>query len=650
MKKYLLIIAAVMMMFSCKKETPVTPTITLSSPAEETFDTDGGIKTVSFTSNVAWTASIDNKSFSITPSSGEAGTVSIKVTALQNESNDPVTAKLTITAQSAKQDVKFTQLQKNALSVETLMWSGDCSEHIVDVKVTANVDYKVTSSESWIKAEKKETKGLVESYITISVEANKGDERAGVVVVSGGGIDIEIGLIQDKFEPVFDIIGTDENGYLYLGQEGGEASFIINTNVNYTLKKYDGPEEAFPWAPVTVDGGNVTFKASANNAYGSRTAYVKITSSEIQVPVLDPAGEPTGETEDLVVRIYLAQEGLKYVKYSLSMYDMQFDTWGTTVLSEAIYNGKHYVSNGQDLYEIDPATGKYAKKDWFCGNGMTQKVITNDDAGNLIVCNHTAYNGEAYTDGYFILNAVKPDGSESNLITKAAYECGGPFGARIVVKGNVFGDAVIVAPVEGIADITMSNTIGCFEVKSGVASPYTTVSVSGIAGTWACACWHTYPNNFPTIIAKGITASNGFLMTGCYEDNKYYNIAADGSASPLLLPDPEQDGNYAYQSMDIISLGMKSYIVSVASTHFPAWGLTPVVSLIDMDDVQGGEIIHNVAKFNMNGTSYFAPDWDYGISVAADVKLYDAGNGNVGIFFTDLNGRSVETYEINPAL
>lgn len=514
------------------------------------------------------------------------------------------------------------------------------------VDVNGAVDYAVLDKESGEKGD-----NVIKLTIRGLGDATEG--RVFQVLLTAGTASAEVTIFQGA---VFFYHPTSDN---MVGPDGGTVTFEIITNQEYEVKTYDGEDGAFAWAPVTRDGNKFSVAISENKSYNARDGYVKFTCPGIQVPVED--GE--GETEDRVFRAYFYQDGLQFVTYSLSMYDMDFDTWGTTVLSEAFYKGKHYVSNGQDLYEIDPANGAFAKKDWFCGTGMTQKFITTDDAGHLIVCNHTAYNNDtaSYTDGYFILSAVKDDGTEQNIITKAAWECGGPFGARLVVKGDIFGDAIIVAPVEGIDGVTMSSTLGYWEVSKGVIGDYQKISVTGFTGTWSCAAWNTYPNNFPTIIPKGLTASAGFLMSGCYEDNNIFSITPGGEASILLKPnlmagEYDLNGNVACQSMDVAKVAGVDYLVIISSPHFPTygpgWSGAPYVSIHNLVSLTAGANIYDDALFSVIADTYFPyaeEGADDAISVAADVNLYEI-NGHIGVSFADLNGRCVQAYEIDPAI
>ncbi len=638
---------------SCTKPEPVKPSITLTSSADVTVPTDGGIQTISFNSNVPWTVTIDNSNWSVTPTSGEAGTATVKVTVPNNTTEDAIVGKVTIKAETVSQVVTLTQLQKDAMVVDVTSYDAPSEGGKISVKVKANVEVTATTDASWLKIATA-TKSMVEKSFDVEVSANEGEAREGTIILSGAGKKVEVTVKQAAFEPYFLIeeyeAAEDGNYYIPVTAEGGKFNFTVSTNIPYEFEPY---VDAFPTQHVVRNENKYEVTIDKNTTFNAIDTYVKFT-----ITGKDPI---TGEDAEVKIKVYFQQEALPCLAYSISMYDALFDTWGTTVISEAVFNGKHYVSNGQDLYEINPADGAYKKIDWAWGAGMTQKVITTDDAGNLIVCNHTAYLNEAYTDGYFILNVVTPDGTEKNLITKAAWECGGPFGARLKVRGDITSDALIVAPVEGIVDITMSSTIGYWEVKGGVAGEYGTIGVTGFAGTWSCAAWSTYPNNFPTIQAQGLSATDGFVMTGCYEDNNMYLIGADGVATVLMTPEYMVDeydlqGNLGCQSMDIKEIGGKNYLVVLASSFFPSygpgWSGAPIVALHEVSAITPGSNMFTSAKFCKTATEYFPweddPATDWAISVAADVALYDAG-GKIGVAITDLNGRCIEAYAIDPA-
>lgn len=429
-----------------------------------------------------------------------------------------------------------------------------------------------------------------------------------------------------------------------VGIEGGKVSYHIFTNcTSYDIKKYDGPEDSFPYAPVTWDKATmtITMDFQPNTGYDERQAYVKFYNID--------------EIEDgYYVKTYGYQDAVPCIVYSISMADAHVDLANASVLSEAIYKGNHYVSTGKDLYRINPADGAYEKIDWPWGSGMTQKVITNDDAGNLIICNHTAYVNDAYTDGYFILNMVTPAGTETNLITKAAWECGGPAGAKIKVTGDVTGNAMICLPVEGIDGITSSNTLGYWQVAGGTVGDYQKVTVTGFVGpNWGPGYWILYASYLPEFVALGTAPADGFIMSGLYDENCVYAVAQDGTATKKMTATymcgtDDCTSNFALHSIDYRTIGSEKYLVLLASPQFPSWGWEgssfPIVALHKVADIKSDSDVFTTASF----TKVFPTDGATDIMPAGEVSLYDNG-GKVGILFSDLNGGCVTAVSLDPA-
>ena len=428
-------------------------------------------------------------------------------------------------------------------------------------------------------------------------------------------------------------------GSLSIGKDGGELSFTIDANVPFEMKTY---EEFNKWSEVKNDGNKYTITVKPNNSYNERQGYIKFTTT--QEGFTEPVETGSGTVDQPVtIRVHFKQECLKSLNYSIDIHNMEF---GNTVLSEAIYNGKHYVCDGSVIYEINPADGKYAKVE-LGGKDFKQKVITNDDAGNLIICNHSAYENSAYIQD-FMMNVVNKDG-EKNVINVPAWTVGGPAGARICVRGDATKNALVTVPVEGIEKITMSKTISYWTIKDGVAGALTKLEVNGMEATWGSDHWNTYPNNFVSIASIGLTADEGFIVSGAYEGNNIYKVDGKGNATLLFKPDAEQSGNYAYQTIDVRKIGDKPYLVSLASTFFPQYGLPPVISLVELENVTPGNVIHDAAIINKAATTFFKKDSDASEGPASDVKLYN-DNGKVGIALVDLNGRCVESYTFDPSV
>jgi len=437
---------------------------------------------------------------------------------------------------------------------------------------------------------------------------------------------------------------------------GGSVTASFITNCDYVSTKYDQFEE---WAPCVIDNENntISFTVAENKSYDPRQAYVKFTVEEIQVPVVDEEGKPTGETKAATFRFYVNQAANEYVKYAIDMANVpSFNLSADAVISEAIYNGYHYACDGTNLFKIDPESGEYEKVEWPTElSAITYKVITNDDAGNLIVTNRTKYTGDAYTDGNFYLGVLNTQGAASLLITKAAWEMGGPAGAKVKVTGNISQNAMICVPVEGIEGIGMNNVFVYFQVAGGVVGEATKVTVNGFVGpNWGAGYWHEYANWLPNIVALGTTPADGFVMAGVYDENCLYDIASDGTAtkkmsSTYMCGADDCTANFAVQSIDIRTVGGTKYLVVLASPQFPSWGWDgssfPIIALHKLSDITTESDVFQTAKFckviETAGATGYMP--------AGEVLLFEEGT-KIGMMFSDLNGERIEGIAVDPAL
>ena len=128
MKKFVLFLTVAMaaLVVSCQK--PVEPAVTLTSSPTATVSTEGDVVSITFTSNVPWTAKSDQSWLTVSPASGEAGeNITIKASALKNDTNDPREATVTITAGTASTSMKVTQSQLDALNIATTEFTVDAA-------------------------------------------------------------------------------------------------------------------------------------------------------------------------------------------------------------------------------------------------------------------------------------------------------------------------------------------------------------------------------------------------------------------------------------------------------------------------------------------------------------------------------------------
>ena len=596
---------------SCKKAEPVTPSITLSTPTEVTVPTDGGIQTVSFTTNVPWKASIDNSNWTVSPTSGDAGTASLKVTAINNTSNDPVVAKVTIKAETASQTVTFTQLQKDALVADVTSYDAPAEGGTVSVKVNTNVEVTATTDAEWITIPTP-TKGLVEKTFDLTVAANDGEAREGTVILSGAGQKVEITVKQAAFVAEFEV----DCDWFEVTKEGGEFTVNITTNVDFTVKDYS--DSSFPWQKATLSEDKKSCKVviGANPAYTPRQSYVKFTVPAIQDPVLDDAGEPTGEFTDHVVRVYFTQKGTAALAWqkSLTAYGNVTTVGGVHRL--LIADGQPVLSDGTKFHMIDPANGNI-----LASQELVAPNAASDDAGNLIFGGETPY-GETLTLYYAL-----PDGSDPKVLL--TYEHTSVYSSllsNIRVKGDITGDALIVA----FTDLYVYAV--CWEIKAGVVQNPVLVPLPTEANweTWTGIVWNATRNG--CVVPVSASLADGLLYIAY--DGRYVltHVADNGTATPVYSPyavPAEEGGNENFNCIST-TIWNGAYMVAFEQGQFFSWGTCPDFCLLNQGTSQVDNFEHGLLGVQ---TNYLGQN--DGENASSDILLNVDGNGNLEVYVVD---------------
>lgn len=330
-----------------------------------------------------------------------------------------------------------------------------------------------------------------------------------------------------------------------LGVEGGDFKLHILTNMEYTVKKYDGAEEAFPWAPVTITEDkaahtlDLAFKVAKNEGYDPRTAYVKFTLPEVQDPVLDEEGTPTGETTDHVARFYLKQEGHSKEEWRTYLAE-PFNVGDGATHTLAFFNGKLLVSDSKKVYTVNPETGAFDGE--LATGDLPIQSIANDDEGNLLFANL----GDP-TNAIFDVYAVKANDTKLEKPVKLIHFINDNYTSstgidKVAAKGNVFGDGVVSAMYGGVGSSGYPSYTLYWAITGGKAkeefynewNPVVNPSTGG---------WLTTPelgddlwlSNRAAFVPAGASVSDGFFYGGYdglynvyYYDGTGWQVSVEG--------------------------------------------------------------------------------------------------------------------------
>ena len=229
--------------------------------------------TLSFSTNVAWSATVSANWLTISPSSGEAGKNSVKVEVEENRTGQPRSATITISDKESTRKVSVTVRQealKASLTVspESLEFSANKGEEMLNV--TSNTDWVITKDAEWITLDSDKGKGL--ATIAAGVTENTSlTSRTGSITVSttDGSVKKTVSVRQSGADVIFTIDKNEFN----VAAVGESFSVKVTHNIGYKINSQ--PD----WVKQTgkASSGNVdtyTFNAEANTSTEAREGVI----------------------------------------------------------------------------------------------------------------------------------------------------------------------------------------------------------------------------------------------------------------------------------------------------------------------------------------------------------------------------------------
>lgn len=262
---------------------------------------EGGTFTMTFTASADWTASVNAVTrsvdwLSISPTQGEAGTVTLQVSVQPNETYDERNAAVLLTCGNAKQTITVTQKQKDALLVSSNKVEMDATGGTFGIELQSNVSvsYEIEeSAKSWLTASPSSTtRGLTASTLSFQVTENPDNAvRQAVITLRGNDLTEQVTVYQAGSEPGI-LLSQKE----YTVPSDGETIQVeLKSNTSYKVVMPD-----VPWiteaSTRAFSAYTHYFTVAANEGYDARTAEVVFVS------------EGDGTIAD-TVKIYQAYKG-----------------------------------------------------------------------------------------------------------------------------------------------------------------------------------------------------------------------------------------------------------------------------------------------------------------------------------------------------
>lgn len=142
------------------------------------------------------------------------------------------------------------------------------------VPIKASQDWTATTSAGWISVTPSKG-GAGSHFITVSVTENGPDgDRSGSVQVTAGSAVLTIPVTQTEQSSLS--LATD---WVEVPQDGGEASFQVSSNIDFTSKVVEGSDWLSIISTKSLKTSTITLSVQRNNSVSSRTGKILVTGS-----------------------------------------------------------------------------------------------------------------------------------------------------------------------------------------------------------------------------------------------------------------------------------------------------------------------------------------------------------------------------------
>lgn len=304
--------------------------------------------------------------------------------------------------------------------------------------------------------------------------------------------------------------------------------------------------------------------------------------------------------------------------------------------SMAVTGGKLVFCTGSGVpVYLNGITG--VKEGQINDGGISPSAITNDEAENLILCNHVDGGGE-----FKIWKATSVK-SAPELFHSFTNSTDLPMGYSIKVIGNIDADAVIDITNEGIAGVTSSSKVTRVTVSGGAVTDVTVldISASGLA-------WGNAPVNNTDAVAVA-PSKDASMFLSYYDPNVLNHVAADGTLKAALPFNNGSSWALDVNNLDSKQFNHATYMSLFVVSHFPHWGCGPALYLYDISDPSAlsGNLNETTSIVLSNPAIEWFQKADAGMA-AGDVILAPTKDGfKLYLYYYDQNSGVLGGYSVD---
>lgn len=245
------------------------------------------------------------------------------------------------------------------------------------------------------------------------------------------------------------------------------------------------------------------------------------------------------------------------------------------ILSSLAYSNGYLVVNHGDgnapIY-IDGRNG--SKLGEIATGGLVVGAVTNDEVGNILLCNRLEGKGA------FEIYRMSSVTDVPVLFHTYDNEISLPIGSKIKVIGSIDADACIVVYYEGVSGVTTASQVLNILVKGGVVTDTYVADFAATGYSWGSA-----PELTPGIVSTTVDGSNGWFYAAYSGLDGISWVKQNLTVgSTVTTSNPNQAWLLNPSCLDSKRFNNATYMALMVCHHFPAWEGQPSVWVYDITD------------------------------------------------------------------
>lgn len=256
---------------SCSEDKDILTELSISNQLE-VFTSNGGIQSISFSTNKDWTIRVqDNAQWcSVSPTQGKAGSNTINIKVNANEDPNSRSLNLLLTAGEDKtQEILITQKQKDALILTQSEYNISQESSTIQVEVKSNADCIIEipqQSQDWIHL-KDNSRGITTTTFSFLIDKSKEyEKREGQIIFKVGKLSETIKIIQEG-QAILQPVQKE-----YTVTDKGETIIVeVNSNFNFEIQM-PNVDWITNTTPRSVSKHTLYYKIAPNTTFDSRKA------------------------------------------------------------------------------------------------------------------------------------------------------------------------------------------------------------------------------------------------------------------------------------------------------------------------------------------------------------------------------------------